>query len=67
MVLSDALVEEIFQTFVQMQSLILLQHKSIAGVVAKIQAEVLQHQQKQDETAKSIQLDSDIRRHPAKK
>lgn len=61
--LSDALIEEIFQTLVQMQSLILLQHKTITSVITKMQSEVVQQQQRREDVINTTHLDSDIRRH----
>ena len=55
MVLSDGLVEEIYQTLVQAQALIMLQHKTVAQLIAKLQAEAAaQQQQKQ-----AMQLNDD--------
>lgn len=62
MIISDALIEEIFQTLVQMQSLILLQHKTIASVIAKMQSEATQQQQRQEAAINDTRLDADIRR-----
>ena len=47
MVLSDALVADIFQTLNHMQSLLALQQKTIAPLAEKIQAEAAAQQQRQ--------------------
>ena len=49
MVLSDALVEEIFSTLIQTQSLLQLQIKSIVPLIAKIQSEAQKQQQSESQ------------------